>query len=279
MRIRSIKPEFFLHDRLFEAERAEGLPLRLAFIGLWCAADREGRFAWEPRRLGAVILPYDGVDFSRVLDALVTRGFLVRYTSDSRELCFIPSFLRHQVINNRESPSVLPPPSEPDAMGLATRATRVADACPTPLVHAQGEGKGRERERKGTRTTGASVRRAPFSEDEFDHLLSPAMRAHALFLESWRRWCTFRKAKGKRISELGAKGQIKELHAAGIPASIAAISKSIASDWTGLFPESVSGALPPAKSGSVLTFADIAKDFPKPITGPLPGLYDPDGDE
>lgn len=62
MRIRTIKPEFFNHEAIFELEKSTKLPLRLAYIGLWCAADREGRFKWEPRRLGVQIMPYDGVD-------------------------------------------------------------------------------------------------------------------------------------------------------------------------------------------------------------------------
>ena len=82
MRIRTIKPEFFTHEALFEAELEFGLPLRIAFVGLWCCADREGRFKWEPRRLGVQILPYDQCDFSRVLDALLTRGFIVKYACD-----------------------------------------------------------------------------------------------------------------------------------------------------------------------------------------------------
>jgi hypothetical protein len=43
-RIRTIKPEFFSHEALFDGERETGLPLRLAFIGLLCQCDREGRF-------------------------------------------------------------------------------------------------------------------------------------------------------------------------------------------------------------------------------------------
>jgi hypothetical protein len=146
MRIRSIKPEFFHHEGLFEAEIETNLPLRVAFAGLWCIADREGRFKWEPRRIGVQVLPYDGVDFSRVLDALTTRGFVVKYRVG--DVCFgcIPSFLKHQVINNRESQSVLPDPEgnieetpinteEFDAS--ATREPRDDDACTK-------EGKGRE---------------------------------------------------------------------------------------------------------------------------------------
>lgn len=107
MRIRTIKPEFFLHEQLFEAERQTGLPLRLAYIGLWCAADREGRFKWEPRKLGIQILPYDEVDFAAVLHALVEANCVIRY-GENAEYGFIPSFKRHQHINQREASSKLP---------------------------------------------------------------------------------------------------------------------------------------------------------------------------
>lgn len=144
MRIRTIKPEFFFHDGLHAAEVAEGLPLRLGYIGLWCAADRAGRFKWEPRKLGAQILPYDeGVDFSRVLDALVTRGFLVKYVSQGVEFGCIPSFNRHQVINNKERASEIPaPPSVPAGSdATATRGSHDDHASPQ-------EGKGKEHGRE-----------------------------------------------------------------------------------------------------------------------------------
>ncbi len=155
MRIRTIKPEFFLHDGLFDAEQAEKLPLRLAYAGLWCAADREGRFRWEPRRLGVAILPYDNIDFSRVLDALRTRGFLVKYRVSDVWYGAILSFARHQVINNREAKSQLPAPGEgePDFPSESTQENpRVPHACPTRASRdehaASGEGKGRERKGK-----------------------------------------------------------------------------------------------------------------------------------
>jgi hypothetical protein len=50
-RIRTIRPDFFLHDGLFDLESNSRLPLRLAFAGLWTQCDREGRFKWRPRRL------------------------------------------------------------------------------------------------------------------------------------------------------------------------------------------------------------------------------------
>jgi hypothetical protein len=146
MRIRTIKPEFFHHEGLFEAELETKLPIRVAFAGLWCIADREGRFKWEPRRIGVQVLPYDGVDFSRVLDALTTRGFVLKYRVGDECFGFIPSFLKHQVINNRESQSILPDPE--GNIEQTPINTEEIDACPTRAPrddHAgQGEGKGRE---------------------------------------------------------------------------------------------------------------------------------------
>jgi len=144
-RIRTIKPEFFLHEELFDAEAATNLPLRVAFIGLWTQADREGRFEWRPRRLKAAILPYDDVDMARVLHALATRGFIAQYACEGREFGVIPSFPRHQVINNREADSEIPaPPETLENPPVLTRDARVDDPSGTREVHAQAEGKGKE---------------------------------------------------------------------------------------------------------------------------------------
>ena len=147
-RIRTIKPEFFKHEGLFDLERESGLPIRIAFSGLWTCCDREGRFEWRPRWLKSEILPYDEVDFSRVLDALATRGFVVKYAIGSEIYGCIPSWKKHQVINNKELPSVIPSPTEsfqiqePDASLTRdarvtdlsqTRESRVTDACSAPL--------------------------------------------------------------------------------------------------------------------------------------------------
>jgi hypothetical protein len=145
-RIRTVKPGFFRHADLFEAERSSGFPLRVAFAGLWTACDREGRFKWKPRELKLDCLPHDEVDFSRVLDALVTGGWVVRYLVDGVEYGAIPTWAEHQVVNNREAASEIPAPNENN---MLTREARVDDAKPTPLVQDQVEGKGREGNRKG----------------------------------------------------------------------------------------------------------------------------------
>ena len=140
-RIRTIKPSFFSHYDLYQAEKETSLPLRVAYAGLWTQADREGRFKWCSPELKLGCLPYDDLDFSRVLDALCTRGFIVKYASNGRDFGFIPSFSEHQVINNREAASVLPEPNENNTL---TRTARVDDASTQPLNKDQGEGKGKE---------------------------------------------------------------------------------------------------------------------------------------
>jgi hypothetical protein len=138
-RIRTIKPELAAHEGLFDLEQEAGLPVRFAWCMLFTVADREGRFQWRPRTLKAQILPHDDIDFSRVLDAWVTRGFIVKYRVGDAWYGCIPTFSKHQVINNREAKSDLPPISGADEVFQPLR--RVDDACPTREVHALGEGR------------------------------------------------------------------------------------------------------------------------------------------
>lgn len=137
-RIRTVKPELFKHEELFELEKTSKLPIRISFIGLFTCCDREGRFKWRPRSLKLDVIPYDDCDFSRVLDALMTRGFVVKYEVNGEEFGHIPSFNKHQVINNRESESELPNPST--GLILDASSTREARDDHAPL----GERKGKE---------------------------------------------------------------------------------------------------------------------------------------
>lgn len=154
-RIRTIKPELFKHTRLFDAEKASGLPLRIAFAGLFTAADREGRFNWEPRALKLDCLPYDDCDFEQVLNALNAHGFIQKYEIDGRQYGCIPSWKQHQHINVREAQSTIPEPT---------------DASMCTHVIARGEGKGRERKgREGKGREGVSTRKnASVTDEDFD---------------------------------------------------------------------------------------------------------------
>lgn len=110
MRSRIIHPEAFRHEALADLEQKSKMPLRWYYAGLWCVADREGRFEWRPRRLRAEIAPYDSHDFEKVLEFLASGGFIVRYEVDGEVFGLIPRFARWQRFHQREAQSELPAP-------------------------------------------------------------------------------------------------------------------------------------------------------------------------
>lgn len=143
-RIRSIKPGFFKDSDLFDAEKAAGLPLRIAYAGLWTVADREGRFKWKPREIKVEVLPYDDCDMNAVLDALIKAGKVLRYKCAGEEYGFIPKFLEHQHVNKNEAPSTIPaPPKNSNARASTIKAPSKHHELLTSGVIGR-EGKGRE---------------------------------------------------------------------------------------------------------------------------------------
>jgi len=184
-RIRTVKPELFKHVGLFEAEIAYQLPIRLAFVALFTCCDRRGRFRWDPRRLKLDILPYDDVDASRVLDALVTRGFVVKYEHKNETFGCIPSWHKHQQINHREMESEIPPLE--DSLTFVTEKTNknnevkmhdapVLDACLTrepPVKQSLGVCPGgiwnRERNMEGNRERKETIVASETRLSDIDH--------------------------------------------------------------------------------------------------------------
>ena len=136
-RIRTIKPEFFTSESVCALT-----PLaRLFFISLWCEADREGRLSWKPKTLKIRYLPLDKVDIAKLGDELINGGMIEIYQVDGEDYCWIPGFTHHQVINNRESQSVLPAPE----------GARRFDA--SPRVTGEGRKEGKEGKGKEGATT------------------------------------------------------------------------------------------------------------------------------
>ena len=189
-------------------------------MGLWSCSDREGRFKWDARRLGAQILPYEQIDFEVILKILTDNEFIVKYEVDGKTYGFVPSFSRHQVINNREQESSLPPFQQPDL--FSTELTRVntgestgestrADAC-------SGEGKGRkEGKGKERRVTAVDL---PFESEEFR--------------EAWQKWLTYRKEMKKPLTNSTIKMQFKKIEDWGEQRSIKVILRCIDNSWRGL---------------------------------------------
>lgn len=137
MRKRMIHPRFFRSLALFNAEAETGLPLRVAYAGMWGAADREGRFRWVPHELKLDVLPYDSCDFGAVLDALEEGGWLRSYLVDGQKYGIIVSFHVWQSPHKREAQSFLPPmpkPADPSvsAQNAETPDNPVADNALQP---------------------------------------------------------------------------------------------------------------------------------------------------
>jgi hypothetical protein len=124
-RIRTFKPEIFTDEELWDLGVETGLPVYQAFQGLWSYSDREGRFEWRPRALKSGILPYWDGDFDVVLQTLESGGFIVRYEVEGKVFGWVPGFIDHQVINQREAKSVIPaPPGAPVPPTSLTPALR-----------------------------------------------------------------------------------------------------------------------------------------------------------
>lgn len=136
-RIRTIKPEFFTSEDIVSLT-----PLaRLFYVSLWCEADREGRLEWKPRTLKLRYLPADDCSIEALGQELIDEGLIVLYEVDGKTYAEIPGFKKHQVINNRESASTIPPRCDDENDASTTRESGV-----------KAEGKGREgkgKERKG----------------------------------------------------------------------------------------------------------------------------------
>jgi hypothetical protein len=157
-KIRTVKPELFRHEELYEIEKNYQLPIRISFVGLFTCCDREGRFRWRPKQLKLDVLPYDDIRMEDVLSALLNNGFIVQYSVDGEVYGYIPSWNKHQYINNRESASVLPEPplresresevfSESGLNGSEPRSSSVLDASQPRLDLLEGKGNGKEEEK------------------------------------------------------------------------------------------------------------------------------------
>ena len=104
-RVRSVKPELF-----FDFELAQLNPqVRLAFIGLFCHADREGRLEDVPSRIRALLFPYETkVDMNDILTSLSKKPFIIRYVANSKHYIQIVKW-EHQYVHYTEAESIIPP--------------------------------------------------------------------------------------------------------------------------------------------------------------------------
>jgi hypothetical protein len=107
-RSRNIKPGFFGNEVLADVH-----PLgRLLFAGLWTIADREGRLEDRPKKIKVFILPYDECDVDALLNDLMSRGFITRYTVAGTGYIQVNNWHKHQQPHIKEVASSIPAPDE-----------------------------------------------------------------------------------------------------------------------------------------------------------------------
>lgn len=135
MRIRTIKPQFFINEELAQCSALA----RLFFIGTWGVADKEGRLEDRPARLKVEILPYDDADPTALIDELEQGGFLRRYSANGGKYLWVVKFKQHQRITGKEAERTSTLPEPP------------ADCLSLPLQNEQTEPK-RPAKRKPTGT-------------------------------------------------------------------------------------------------------------------------------
>lgn len=120
MKNRRIDPGVCANEKLAELDSWA----QLLFERLPMAADRDGLLEDRPRRIRALIFPYnDGdanikLDIDKLLNELQKAGFLMRYERDGTKVICIINFGKHQPIHDNEKASILPrPPSWPVPKG------------------------------------------------------------------------------------------------------------------------------------------------------------------
>lgn len=135
-RARNIKPGFFENEDLAECTMAA----RLMFIGLWTIADRRGILEDRPKRIGAIVFPYERVNTEALLGELASRGFIRRYEAGGHRCILIPTFAKHQNPHVREQANSLPEPDEHHAStvqapGTSGASTEQATLNDESLLH------------------------------------------------------------------------------------------------------------------------------------------------
>lgn len=176
MRIRSIKPDFFIDEDLQDAELAHpGKYVMLVFAGLWGNCDKQGVFEWRHRSLKLHILPFLDFDLAETLEILRDGGFIVRFESGGKIYGFIPTFGKHQRITGKEAqepPRFPDPPTGKQPGNCEEKVEELpgknqGNTGETPETTGR-EGKGREKEEEGkpAKNQSQSVPTGEPSEDD-----------------------------------------------------------------------------------------------------------------
>ncbi len=138
VRNRQISPAFWTSDDVCDLPSDAH---RLMFIGLWAAADREGRLRDEPGRIGRRVRPWDSKGAAALINELVRCRMVQRYEVDGQRCLCIPSFKKWQRVHPHEARSHLPaPPGGGDQQAVLADVVECDDIENTDKIMAKQAG-------------------------------------------------------------------------------------------------------------------------------------------
>jgi len=200
MRARNIKPGFFLNENLVQIDPA----CRLLFIGLWCFADREGRFEDRPIKIKMAIFPAEDYDIPKMLSALTKAGFLCHYEVDGVKYFEINNFTKHQRPHPNEAASELPPRSEASITLVESASNQGA------YQYALNEERGKRKEERGDSLALSQAK----SAEGFDEFWSayPKKRSKEAALKAWKKLRPGKQLKEQIIEAVNKQAKDPEWH-------------------------------------------------------------------
>jgi len=191
------------------------------------------------------VLPFDALDFEAVLNALVEHDFVRKYEIDGEVFGFIPTFLQHQVINQREAQSALPAPLNQDQSPPIG-----GDSLPesTVLAH-EFQGHAREPHAQESERSCTHVQTRGEVEVEVEKegkeknkggAGAPYMRVIPFWIPTptWQAFVEMRKKIRKPLTDAAFDlivGKLEKLKAQGEDTT-KVLEASIANAWAGVFP-------------------------------------------
>ena len=151
-RIRSIKPEFWIDEKIVDLTAFA----RLLFIALWNFADDQGYVDDKPRRIKMQVFPGDDLDVETLLAELLGAGLLVRYDSPIGPVLYVRNWEKHQKVDRPSAPRfdadtlVLRPPfvkrTESSQVEPSREDSTSARESSPASVDAEGKGSGSGRD-------------------------------------------------------------------------------------------------------------------------------------
>lgn len=243
MRSRNIKPGFFLNEKLAECD----FKTRLLFIGLWCYADREGRFEWIPKRIEAAIFPYDkNVNVDKCLCNLMSLHLITSSTHGDNKIGYIENFKKHQKPHPHEAQSVLP--SKLDVSACEQTLPLHVMTCNDMVGQCRSDVR-----KEDVRKEDVRIPQTASIDIALPSIISQ---------ESWDKWLEHRKKQKKPVTHYAkelAIAKLTRLHKEGHnPKDV--ITNSIENNYQGLFPVFKKQAQEPATSATCGLCGNILRD-------------------